>query len=363
MSTTSTPHQPGLSILLTGGSGFMGRAIVHELLDPASPLPLRHLRLFDTAPYNGPEDARVEVIRGDVRDADRVAAACQGMDAVIHTAAIVDWGTHPPQEVYDVNVGGTENILKGCQKAGVKYLVFTSSLDAVYTGRPLRNIDESEPYPSHHANMYCRSKHLAEELVAQANGKATEGTGNSSPGVLHTVMLRPCDVYGPADPYHMGSLIDMAKGGFYVRLGNGEAVSQHVFVGNIAWAHLLALKGLIDGKEVAGKVYFITDSPPSNFFHFFDAIVEGSGYPIRPKNFRIPRGIAYAMGAMAEFVALLLRPVYRYNPKFSRFAVTYTCTDFTFTSARAERDFGFTPKYSHDEAMAATVRYFRKPSE
>ena len=110
-----------------------------------------------------------------------------------------------------------------------------------------------------------------------------------------------------------------------------------------------------------GNAYFITDGPPSNFFRFFDAIVEGAGYRIRPGNIWIPRPIAYAIGAMAEFTALLIRPVKKYNPKFSRFAVLYTCSDFTFTSAKAASDFGFNPKYSKEEAFEMTVKHYEKP--
>jgi nucleoside-diphosphate-sugar epimerase len=345
----------GCSILLTGGAGFLGQAIVKELLAPGCPVTFSLLRIFDVIPYCGPEDARIESVTNDIRDAAAVTLACRGIDVVIHSAAIVDWGTRPVEEVYAVNYTGTENVVRACREMGVKHLVCTSSLDAIYAGKPLVNIDETIPYPDMHPNMYCRSKFLAEKLVLETNGK---------PASLTTCVLRPADVYGPADPFHIGSLINMAKGGFYVRLGNGTSLSQHVFVGNMAWAHILVIQALITGNEaVAGKAYFITDGPPANFFKFFDAIVEGAGYPIRPKNIWIPRKIAYAMGAMAEFFALLIRPVKKYNPKFSRFAVLYTCSDFTFTSAKAARDFGFVPKYTKEEAFGATVRYYSRLSE
>ncbi|MCX6265973.1 MAG: NAD-dependent epimerase/dehydratase family protein [Bacteroidetes bacterium] len=363
----------GCSILLTGGAGFLGLAIVKELLAPGCPVTFSLLRIFDIIPYSGPEEERIESVTSDVRDAAAVTLACRGIDVVIHSAAIVDWGTRPVEEVYAVNYTGTENVVRACLEMGVKHLVCTSSLDAIYAGKPLVNIDENIPYPEKHPNMYCRSKFLAEKLVLETNGKPVSTTTNlklptfppsqtsaPSPVSLTTCVLRPADVYGPADPFHIGSLISMAKGGFYVRLGNGTSLSQHVFVGNIAWAHILAIQALITGNNaVAGKAYFITDGPPSNFFKFFDAIVEGAGYRIRPKNIWIPRKIAFAMGAMAEFFALLIRPVKKYNPKFSRFAVLYTCSDFTFTSAKAARDFGFVSKYTKEEAFGATVKYYR----
>jgi nucleoside-diphosphate-sugar epimerase len=352
-------NQPNPRILLTGGSGFLGRAIVKELLDPDSPLKPSLLRIFDLSAYSGPADERIEMVTGDVRDVAAVSKACLGIDLVIHSAAIVDWGTKPEREVLSVNFGGTENIVRACHEHQVRHLVYTSSLDAIFGGKSLVNIDETIPYPEKHPNMYCRSKYLAEKLVLESNGKVHPPASEIDP--LTTCVLRPADIYGEGDPYHIGSLINMAKGGFYVRLGDGSSKSQHVYAGNMAWAHVLAAKTLLDDNPaVAGNAYFITDSPPSNFFTFFDRIVEGAGYRIRPKNIWIPRNIAYVLGLISEGIALMVRPVKKYAPKFSRFAVIYTCSDFTFTSAKALQDFGLEPKYSPDEAYNCTVDHYRR---
>jgi len=248
-----------------------------------------------------------------------------------------------------VNVGGTENILKACLAQNVGHLFFTSSLDAIFGGRPLVNIDETLPYPEKHPTAYCTSKFRAEVLVLESNRTH-----------LRTCALRPSDIYGENDPYHIGSLIAMAKGGFYVRLGNGKARSQHVYVRNIAHAHVLAAKALLEGnRAVPGNAYLITDAPGTNFFTFFDRIVTGAGYRIRPKNLWIPRPVAMAMGAIAECIAFLWRPIRQYTPKMSRFAVTYTCTDFTFSAEKARKDFGFTPKYPEEEALRRTTEFYR----
>lgn len=336
---------------MTGGSGFLGSAIVRELLEPGSPVQAEKIRIFDLKDLpGGLMDERTEFIPGDIRDRAAVDEACKGMDLVIHSAAIVDWGTQTEATVYDVNTAGTQNIVDACKKNGVKYLVFTSSLDAVYSGKPLVNIDESQPYPEKHRTAYCRSKALAEQVVIREQDER-----------LKAVILRPSDIFGEADPYHIGSLVNMAKGGFYVRLGDGKAKCQHIYVGNIAVAHLQAAAALMNGAgNLSGQVYFMTDAEGSNFFRFFDQVVEGAGYRIRPKNFWIPRPVAYAMGSLSEFFAWVIRPVKNYHPKFSRFAVVYTCTEYTFTSEKAIRDFGFKPKYSHQEALQRTIDYYRR---
>ena len=249
-----------------------------------------------------------------------------------------------------INVDGTKNIIHACKTNGVKYLVYTSSLDAVFTGKPLINIDENQEYPKKHQTIYCKSKHLAEIEVIKANGDQ-----------LKTCVLRPSDIYGEADPYHIDPLIDMARNGFYVRLGNGKSKCQHVYVGNMAFAHVLAAAEMWNGNNtLSGEIYFITDGEGKNFFKFFDQVVIGAGYKISPKNLWLPKGLAYTIGSVSEFIAVLMRPIKKYNPKFSRFAVTYTCTDFTFSSKKAEDGFGFKPKYSLDLSLEKTIAFYRK---
>jgi sterol-4alpha-carboxylate 3-dehydrogenase (decarboxylating) len=343
--------QLGIIALITGGSGFLGTSMVHEILKDSSPVPVRELRVFDLRPMKGVEDRRVKFIQGDVREGNALLEASRDVDLVIHSAAIVDWGTKSEEEIMAVNVQGTRNVIEACRENGVKAMVYTSSLDVLYDGNPLPDVDEEWPYPKKHATSYCESKYLGEKSALEANGDS-----------LCTCSLRPADIYGEGDPYHIGSLINMAKGGFYVRLGNGRARCQHVYVGNMAHAHLLASEALLsENQQVRGQAYFITDGPASNFFTFFDRIVEAAGYRIRPKNMWLPRWFAYGLGCISEAIALLLRPIHKYSPKMSRFAVTYTCTDYTFTSEKAEKDLGFVPKYSKREAFDRTVNYFRKP--
>jgi nucleoside-diphosphate-sugar epimerase len=336
-------------VLLTGGSGFLGRAIIQQLLDTAPALPIRELRILDLQPVKDQEDDRITMIPGDVRDGALLERVCKGADLVIHSAAIVDWGTKSEKEIMAVNYEGTLNVIEACRSCGVKGMVFTSSLDVLYDGNPLIGVNEETPYPPKHATSYCESKYLAELKVLEANEE-----------MLKTCSLRPADIYGEGDPYHIGSLIDMARGGFYVRLGNGRSLCQHVYVGNVARAHVMAAAALLNGNSsIPGRAYFLTDGPPSNFFSFFDSFVEAIGYRIWPKNLWLPRWFAYSLGCISESIAFLLRPVKKYSPKMSRFAVTYTCTDYTFNSEKAREDFGFIPEFSREEAFDRTVAFFK----
>ena len=339
----------GAVVLLTGGSGFLGRSMIQQLLDAASILPIKELRILDLQKVKDQSDSRISMIQGDLRDRALLEKASQGADLVIHSAAIVDWGTKSEREIMAVNYEGTLDVIEACRAGGVKGLVFTSSLDVLFDGNPLVGVHAETPYPDRHSTSYCVSKYRAEVKVLEANSAN-----------LKTCSLRPADIYGEGDPYHIGSLIDMARGGFYVRLGNGRSLCQHVYVGNVAQAHVLAGAALLNGNgNVPGKAYFITDGPASNFFSFFDGFVEAIGYRIWPGNLWLPRWFAYSLGCISESIAFLLRPFKKYSPKMSRFAVTYTCTDYTFNSDRAREDLGFIPKYGRQEAFERTVAFFK----
>ena len=346
--TTASDKQ--LRILVTGASGFLGKRIVEELLAEEAPLKADKIVLFDIQSYHGPTEERVHFIQGDIRNYYDVVKACEGIDIIIHCAAIIDWGTKTREEVLSVNVGGTKNIISACAKNNINYLVYTSSLDAVFTGKPLVDINEDQPYPSSYHSVYCESKIVGEKAVLEATS-----------GALKTCVLRPSDIYGEADPYHIDSLIDMAKSGFYTRLGNGESKCQHVYVGNMAYTHVLAAASLWNGNQkLIGNAYFITDGKGVNFFKFFDQVIIGAGYKVFPKNLWLPYWLAITFGAISEFSAILIRPIKKYNPKFTRFAVTYTCTDFTFSSTKAESDFGFKAKYNLEESLSKTIAFYKK---
>ena len=205
----------------------MGSAIVNELLLDENAGIVSEVRVLDIQmPITG-STKKIIFFQGDIRHKDIVNKACQGVDIVIHAAAIVDWGTRTANEVLDINTGGTKHVIQSCLDHHVRYLIYTSSLDAIFSGQPMVNVDESIPFPVKPVNAYCESKQRAEVIVQRANGQQ-----------LKTCILRPADIYGEGDPYHIGSLINMAKKGFYVRLGNGRSKCQHVYVRNIAHAHV-----------------------------------------------------------------------------------------------------------------------------
>jgi nucleoside-diphosphate-sugar epimerase len=339
---------PELRVLVTGGAGFLGRAILRELAQA----PLAELRVFDRVELASGGFPGVVSQVGDIRDAAAVREACRGVDVVLHAASMIDWGHATPEELEQVNVGGTENVLRACHQAGVRALVYTSSMDAVCGTRPIVNADESLAYPRRFANEYARTKALAEQRVIRASRPE-----------LRTCALRPCGMFGEGDPYHVANVLRVVEAGnLPFRIGDGRAAFQHVYVGNVAHAHVLAMRALLEpDSPVGGEVYFITDDTPAvNFFDFMEPILNQLGYRLPPKSRSIPYPVMIAIGALLEGIAFACRPVFQFVPTLTRSSVRFVGHDHTFVGEKARRHFDYEPIYSEAEAIERTVDWFRK---
>ena len=319
--------------LVVGGAGMVGLELSRQLLARG-----KSVRVLDLLPVR---TAGVESQVGDIRRMADVERACRGMDVVFQTAAAVWDPARPAHEFDDVNVTGNENVLTACRRAAIRRLVYTSTLDVVVDGtRPIVDGDESLPFPAElPRDPYSRSKILAEQLVLGANGDE-----------LRTCAVRPVGIYGPHDKYHLPNMVKLARSALPVRLGDGSARFSHVYVGNVAHAHLLAAIHLGPGSRAAGNAYFVTDPEPAeNFFTFFDPLLRELG--LRAPRLHLPYRLAYALAWAAETV----------YPRsiFSRFSVVQTCVDHTFVHHQATRDLGYQPIFTRAEAFARTLEHFR----
>lgn len=338
----------GPAIVITGGAGFLGSAILRELAKPEPVLRPREIRLFDPRADALSPAAGVVPIAGDVRDRTALRDAFDGADLVLHCASIVDWGQHRREFVHAVNVGGTEAVVAACRDARVRGLVYTSTMDVVFDGRPVRDADERRRVPAHHHAAYPATKAAAERVVLAANG-----------GALRTCVVRPCGMYGEGDPYNVSATIRMARRGLLrFRMGDGRARFQHVYVGNVAHAHLVAARDLLaDRSRAAGEIYLATDHPARNFFEFLAPIVEGVGFRMPARSLPFP--VVWTAGALSELASWAIRPIRRVDPVLTRHSAEIVCRDFTFSGDKIRRDLGYAPVYGEDEAVARTIAHFR----
>jgi nucleoside-diphosphate-sugar epimerase len=335
-------------VLITGGAGFLGRALKRELAKEDPVFDCSEIRIFDAR--NG----------DDVRSYSALKQALRGVDVVFHCASLVSWGQFTDNEVHAVNVSGTGNVIRACTENGVKALVYTSTLDAIFDGTPVKNGDESIPYPDRFHAVYPRTKAIAEQMTVRADGLPLKTSGKKCPA-LRTSVIRPCGMWGEYDPYHVPNILKMAKlGPLSFRIGDKRAHFQHVYVGNVAHAHLLAARALLAGDpNVGGQVYLVTDFPARPFLDYYEPIVNALGYRLPPKWKTAPLPLMYRIAGATELFASLLRPVHRFTPLITRLSLDLLSKDFTFVSHKAERDLGYAPVYSEQQALDRTIEHFR----
>ena len=327
--------------LVTGGGGFLGRYIVEQLLDRGD-----RVRIFSRGAYPELEAIGAEVVRGDLREADAVANACHSVDAVFHVAGKVGiWGHW--HDFYKTNVLGTQNVIEGCRREGVKILTLTSSPSVTFSGSDQIGVDESVPYPSNWLADYPHSKALAEQLVLGANEPA-----------LQTCALRPHLVWGPRDQHLTARLITRAKSGRLRRVGPGNNLVDMIYVENAATAHLQAADALqTTDSPVAGKAYFISQGEPVECWKWIDeilALVERG-----PVKSSLSGAAAERLGAVCEWVYRTLK--LQSEPPMTRFLARQLATAHWFDISAARRDFGYDPIISVEAGMERLGAWLNSP--
>ena len=319
-----------MKALVTGGGGFLGLYVVEQLLDDGF-----EVRVVCRKRYERLEQLGVEWVQGDIQDAALVESACEGVYVVFHVAAVPGiWG--PWKMFHGINTVGTQNVIDGCRKHGVRKLVHTSSPSVIFDGRDHVNADESLPYPTQFLSHYPHSKALAEQAVIAANGPK-----------LATCALRPHLIWGPRDTQLVPRLIRRAQSGRLRLVGDGANVISMAYVENVAAAHLQAARALEPGSAVAGQIYFINEPQPVNCGEWINTLLGCAG--LLPVQKRISAKAAYRVGAVCEGVWSLLR--LGGEPPMTRFLAGQLASSHSYSVDKAVRDFGYTPRVSVAEGL------------
>lgn len=327
-------HRPE-RVLVTGGGGFLGSAIVRALVARGDVV-----RSFSRRPRPELVALGVAHLCGDVADLEALSSAAQGVDVVIHTAAKPPpWGRR--REYETTNVQGTLNVIAACRRRSVGRLVHTSTPSVVFDGRDLEGVDESHPYPARYTADYPATKAAAEKAVVAAGAGA---------GLL-TIALRPHQIWGPGDPHFTPRLIARARR--LRRIGNGKNRVDTTYIDDAAAAHLLAADRLRENPALSGRVYFISQGEPVAAWEMIDRILAAAGLP--PVRGRIPYRVARLLGWLCEKIFAVLR--LPGEPPMTRFLAEALAKSHWFDIGAARRDLGYRPQVSTAEGLARLQAY------
>jgi nucleoside-diphosphate-sugar epimerase len=314
-------------ILVTGGGGFLGSAIVRQLVVRGD-----RVTTLSRSSYAGLESLDVRQVRGDISDANAVTLACRGMDMVIHTAAKPGvWGAY--DEYYRPNVMGTENIIAACRHHQIPVLVHTSSPSVVFTGGDMEGVDETVPYPETFPTHYTRTKAMAEKAVVAA----------ARQGEIKAVVLRPHLIWGPGDPH------------LVPRVGNRKNLVDTIYIEDAAAAHIMAADRLAENPALSGRIYFISQDEPIPMWDMINGILEAGGLP--PITRTLPAGVVWGVGAALEASYKMLG--IKREPPMTRFVAKELATAHWFNISAAKRDLGYRPGHTIREGLEKLARWLK----
>lgn len=313
-----------MSVLLTGGNGFIGRRLV-ELLKAEG----RAVRILDRRPEPGP------AVQGDLADSEQLTRAVAGADAVVHLAAEHRDDVRPVQRYYDVNVRGTENLLRAMEEAGCKRIVFTSTV-AVY---PLDVREPDEDYPPAPFNEYGRSKLEAERLI--------EAWASAAPDRC-AVVVRLCVVFGEGNRGNVYNLLRQIADGRFVMVGRGRNRKSMAYVGNVA----AFLRWCLDLPPGLHRFNY-ADKPDLTTAELVGLARRALGRDRHwTARIHLPYAVGLGLGYLADGLARVLgRPL-----PWSSIRVRKFCAETTVNTARVERT-GFVRPFTLQEGLERMIRH------
>jgi nucleoside-diphosphate-sugar epimerase len=307
------------SAFVTGGSGFIGGALVRRLV--ADGWTVRALARSDASAQKV-RALGAEPVGGELSDVVAMTAGAGGCEVAFHAAAhLGDWGRR--EDFERDNVEGTRNALTAARQAGVRRFVHVGTEAVLLAGKPLVEVDERAPLRFDSKALYSSTKARAEEAVLEANGPE-----------LETVVVRPRFVWGRGDTTLLPQIVALARTGRLVWIGGGRHLTSTTHVENV-------VHGLLLGSErgAPGGVYFVTDGSPVVFREFVSRLLATQGVEAPTRT--LPRPVAGALAAVSEALWRVLPIPGR--PPLTRFAYWVSALETTIDITRARTELGYEP--------------------
>lgn len=323
-----------MKILVTGGTGFTGKALVRRLLDDG-----HQVTALDFQEGLKTQELRewgAEVVIGTVTDRDVVDRCMKGVDAVQHLAAAFRQLNEPERYYWDVNVQGTRNVLEAAFRENVKKFVYCSTCGVH------GNVDNppgNEDSPINAADYYQQTKYEAEPIVKEYQQKG-----------MPTTILRPAAIYGPGDPERFFMIFKRVKKGTFPMFGNGKTLYHPLYIDHLVDAHVLAMEpGRGDGEAylIADEEYVEIETLVKKTAVALNVDVKIPHFPVMP---------VVAVGHICEKVC---KPFKITPPIFPR-RVDWYRQNRAFSIDKAKRDLGYNPTVSIDEGLRRTAQWYKQ---
>jgi nucleoside-diphosphate-sugar epimerase len=322
-----------MRVLVTGGTGFTGTALVKRLIDEGHSvvaLDYKEGLQCDTLRTHG-----AEVVIGSVTDKDAVERSMKGVEFVFHLAAAFRELNVPNSFYDDVNVGGTRVVLEAARRQGVRKFVYCSTCGVH------GNVDHppaNEDAPIQPADYYQRTKYEAEPLVLREAGP------------METVILRPAAIYGPGDPERFFMIFKRVAKGTFPMFGSGRTLYHPLYIDNLVDSFLLCMPPGVG----SGRAYLIADEHYYPIEEIVKEVARALDVPVR-----IPHYPVLPVVAVGHVVEKICRPFGVTPPIFPR-RVDWYRQNRAFDISRAKRELGYVARVPLPEGLRLTGQWYRE---
>jgi 2-alkyl-3-oxoalkanoate reductase len=323
-----------MEILVTGGTGFTGAALVLKLRELGHAV--RSLDNQKGIRFDDLKKAGVEILTGSITDMDTVKAAVRNVDVVFHLAAAFREINVPDNHYYAVNVAGTRNVMEAAIAQKVKKVVYCST-QGVHGH--IHNAPGDETSPIAPADYYQETKYLGEEVVMEY---ARSG--------FPTTILRPTAIYGPGDPGRFLMIFKWVNRGFFPMFGDGKTYYHPLYIDNLVDAFVLSMQ--ID--KCNGDAFIIADE----HYHSIAELVARTGQALG-KAVKIAYFPLTPLIVAGYLVEKCCKPFNLKPPIFPR-RVDWFRQVRAFKIAKARTRLGYTPKIDIDEGLRRTALWYAK---
>ena len=323
-----------MRILVTGGTGFTGKALVSRLLDEGHDvIALDNKEGIKTQELR---DIGAEVVIGSVTDRPLIQKTMQGVEYVYHLAAAFRELVVPNSYYDDVNIGGTKICLQEAHNAGVKKFVYCSTC-GVHGN--VEHPPANEDAPIEPADYYQQTKYEAEPFVHEYADKG-----------MNTVIFRPAAIYGPGDKERFGMIYRQVKKGFFPFFGNGKTLYHPLYIDNLVDSFMDVLP-----LEVGNRgTYLIADEEHIEIRDLVQKVADSMDKKVRMIH------LPFApMRLLSVVVEKICQPLKIAPPIFPR-RVDWFKQNRAFDISRAKEEIGFNPKVGIDEGLKKTALWLAK---